>query len=259
LSGLSSPDALESLPYTAFVQKAGGSASAVWSITGGTNITWLSINPNTGELHGTPTLADLGPAMVTIHVEEPSNPNNFDDATFSFWVQETIWGETFEGACPNGWTLTGDWQCGVPTSGPGNAYGGAQVIATQLAGDHNNNQAWLSTNASSPAISLAGATAPQLRFWVWYQTENNYDGFNVKISNDGGATYAIAPNVSPAYNGTLDGQQCWMGNASGLGWQQHVVDLTAYAGQQIHVRFGFRSDISVVNPGVYIDDVTISD
>src|SRR5690606_16327648 len=152
----------------------------------------------------------------SIHVEEPTNPNNFDDVTFNFAVQQTVWAETFEGACPNAWTLTGDWQCGVPTSGPGSAYAGIQAIATQLAGTYNNGQAWASTNASSPAINLAGTTAPQLRFWVWYHTENCCDGFNVKISTDGGNTYAIAPNVTPAYNGTVDSQTCWRGDASAL-------------------------------------------
>lgn len=253
------PEALESVPYSALIEKQGGVATSNWSIVGGTNIGWLSIDPNTGELFGTPALADVGPVSVTVHVEEPNDPNNFDEATFTFNVQQTVWAETFEGACAsNGWTFGGDWQCGTPTSGPGSAYGGTQLIATQLGGTYNNNQAWATTNATSPTINLTGATAPLLRFWVWYHTENCCDGFNVKVSTDG-VTYAIAPNVAPAYNGTVDNQQCWRGDASALGWQEHVVDLSAFAGQQINLRFGFRSDISVVNPGVYIDNVAISD
>jgi bacillopeptidase F (M6 metalloprotease family) len=50
----------------------------------------------------------------------------------------------------------------------------------------------------------------------------------------------------------------WRGSSS-AGWVEHTVDLSAYAGDQINVRFAFSTDSSVVNPGVFIDKVTIVD
>src|SRR5690606_35878599 len=123
----------------------------------------------------------------------------------------TVWAETFEGACPNGWTLTGDWQCGAPTSGPGGAFGGIQCIATQLAGDYNSNQSWGTADATSPAVSLVGTTAPLLRFRVWHDTESGYDGWNVKVSTDG-TTYTLLSTVTPTYNDTVSNEACFSGD-----------------------------------------------
>ena len=90
-------------------------------------------------------------------------------------------------------------------------------------------------------------------------TEPSFDGFNVKVSTDGGITYNVATLVSPPYDGTLDGQSAWYGHKDAQGWQQYIVDLSAYAGMTIQLQLGFRSDGSVVNPGVYIDDLAVAD
>jgi len=250
------PEATLPNSYSTTVQRTGGSANAVWSITAGTNDGWLSINSGTGLLSGTPTLANVGPVSVTIHLEEPLDPTNFDDATFTFNVQDTVYANNFETTCPNGWVLTGEWQCGTPTSGPNSALSGIQLIATNLAGNYTNNQTFAGDTATSPVVDLSGTAAPTLRFWVWYLTESCCDGFNVRASSDG-VSYTLLPSISPAYNQTLAGEQCWSGTSPG--WVQHEVDLSAFGGQQVNLRFAFRSDLSVVNPGVYIDDLTILD
>src|SRR5262249_5613199 len=72
------PSAFVNTAYTASVAKNGGTANSVWSIVSGTNNGWLSIDPSTGALSGTPTAANAGPVSVTVHVEEPALPSNFD-------------------------------------------------------------------------------------------------------------------------------------------------------------------------------------
>jgi hypothetical protein len=250
-------NALATFPYSETLSKSGGTTTAQWSITGGTNIAWLTIDPDTGELSGTPSLAQLGPVSVTIRVEEPLLPTNFDEQTFTFNVQTGLSLQTFEGACPNGWTMSGSWQCGTPTGGPGSAFAGTQAIACVLAGDYTNNLAYATNHATSNVIDLTGTTAPSLHFWTWYETESCCDGFNVKISDNGGATYTLATAVTPAYSSTIASEQAWVGNSAG--WVEHIVDLSAYAGDQINVRFAFRTDTSVVNNGVFIDNVSIVD
>ena len=138
------------------------------------------------------------------------------------------------------------------------ALSGTQCIATILTGDYSNNLPWAGTTADSPTINLTNTTAPQLDFWVWYETETSYDGFNVKVSTNGGVSYTLLQNVSPAYNDFLDNENCWSGGPTS-GWVKHTANLAAYAGQQIKLRFAFTSDGSVVYPGVYIDDVVVAD
>jgi hypothetical protein len=171
-----------------------------------------------------------------------------------------LWTEGFEHGCPAGWTLNGDWQCGAPTSGPGAAYGGSNCLATVLDGDYSNNQAWSTATATSPAIDLVSATAPQLGFRVWVDTEGGtFDGFNLKISTDGGSTFSLVSAVSPAYPLTVDGQPAWGGHTAASGWQEFTADLSGYVGYGVLLQLAFRSDGLGTFPGVYADDFVVKD
>jgi hypothetical protein len=166
--------------------------------------------------------------------------------------------EGFE-TCPNGWTLSGDWQCGTPTPithGPSSAYNGTGVLATKLASNYTASDAYGSNTAVSPSIDLTTSTAASITFQAWKYTESGaYDGFNVSVSTDGGATYTLLTTVDPAYNGTVGGQSAWYGQVAS--WQPYTIDLTAYLGKTINVQFAFRSDSSAQYPGIYIDDFTV--
>lgn len=253
-------DVYAGMAYSAQIVKVGGTSSAVWSIKpGGMNTAWLTIDPVTGLLQGTPSAAETGPVSVTVHVEEPTLPSNFAEQTFTFTVKPNSYYTSFEGACPDGWTLTGDWQCGVPINvGPATAYVGTQCVATQIAGPYTNHQTFAGTTATSPDIDLTAASSPILTFRMWVDTEGStYDGANLQISTDGGMTYSVVNSVLPAYPLLIGGQPAWGGHQSGLGWQLVQADLSAYAGQIIRLRFSFQSDSSGTSPGVYIDDIFI--
>ncbi|NUO48710.1 MAG: hypothetical protein HOV80_07630 [Polyangiaceae bacterium] len=170
--------------------------------------------------------------------------------------------EGFE-VCPNGWTFGGDWQCGDPENvGPPAAKNGWQVIATKIGSVYSINQSYDTAVADSPPINLAGATSPVLSFWAWEHTEGgSFDGWNLKISTNGGADFTQVPaaSVTPTYNLTVGGQPAWGGNHSTEGWHNFQVDLSAYAGQSVILRFAFRSDGATVQPGVYIDDIFVAE
>lgn len=256
------PDALVNNAYAANLSKTGGTGSSVWSIVGGTNHGWMTINPSTGQLGGTPGPANSGPVTVTVHVEEPSEPNNFDERTFSFDVVSAVFVQTFEGACPNGWTLSGDWECGVPTTtGPATAFSGTQCIGTQIDASYSNSQAWATTTATSPSINLGGTSSPQLLMYVWIDTEGSvFDGANLKVSTDGGATFDLVNAVQPAYPLTIDGEPAWGGHQAASGWQLYSADLSGYANEpDVQLQLAFRSDGSITYPGFYVDDVVIVD
>jgi subtilisin family serine protease len=173
-------------------------------------------------------------------------------------VEEFVW--DFE-PDDGGFVQTGDvWQWGAPTSGPGAAHSGVNLWGTILAGNYPN-----SANAKLdiPAVTLA-ASKPYVifSFWHWYRTEASYDGGNIKVSSDGGATWAIVEPFG-GYDGTastanagIPGERCFIG-ANNEFWQQELFDLSAYAGQTVMIRFHFGSDGSVNYPGWYVDDVRL--
>jgi len=149
--------------------------------------------------------------------------------------------QDFEGATP-GWTHAGindPWQIGVPTSGPRDARSGTQVLATNLDGNYlDGTDAYMMT----PPLDLRGATAPNLRYWHWYQFETNFDFGFVLASGDGGNTW----DVLQAYTG------------DGGSWREGLVDLSPYAGSpMVFVAFYAATDGSVNAPGWYIDDVEL--
>ncbi|MEM9695517.1 MAG: choice-of-anchor J domain-containing protein, partial [Myxococcota bacterium] len=215
-------------------------------------------DPVTGVLSGTPTAGDAGMVTVNLRYEEPGMPQNFDTATVSLEVVTGLFFDTFESGCST-WTLTGDWACGAPTSGPGSALGGTNVIATNLAGDYAVGVNAGTATATSGTIDLTAATAPLLSFSVWQQWEGSTsDGFYVEVSTDGGTTFTLLTAVTPAYNLSLSGQPAW-GDLTLVGWTAYTADLSAFVGQSISLRFQYESDGSDQFPGSYIDDVLVSD
>ena len=243
-------------PFVFEPVRIGGSSAATWSIVGGTNHAWLTIDPSSGMLTGTPSAAHVGPASVTIAASEPTVPGNADQATIELYVLPTPYlFDDLESTCTS-WAFTGDWQCGVPVDGPGAAFSGVNALATNLTGDYANNRAWGSSGALSPPIDLTTAQAPLLTFKAHYSVSVS-DGWNVKVSDDGGATFTLLTDVTRAYDSTVGGQQAWNHTTNWTAWHEYRANLAAYAGQTIQIRFENYSDASSTYPGVTIDDVAV--
>ncbi len=145
------------------------------------------------------------------------------------------------------WTHSGagdSWELGTPTYGPAGAASGTNLWATNLDGDYVD-----STNASlvTPPIDLSGMSTAALQFNHWYSIERNFDFGRVEITTDAGSSWTqLSQYTAPGSGGQP------------VGWESPLIDLTAYVGQTVQLRFRFTSDTSVVYPGWYIDDVTVA-
>ena len=80
---------------------------------------------------------------------------------------------------------------------------------------------------------------------------DGWDGCNLRISTDDGATWEILTPTTPAYNATsmysfgfVHGEGMgipgWGGNTNG--WVDASANLSQYAGQSVKIRFAFASD-----------------
>jgi hypothetical protein len=147
------------------------------------------------------------------------------------------------------------WQWGTPTSGPMAAHSGSKVWATNLAGLYPASM-WCSLITTPFTVPAAF----QFKFWHWYQFESNYDGGNVKITIDGGATWTLITPVGGypgvmSSNPYMNGQAAYTGTTAGASWNQAVFDLSAYEGNVVQIMWETASDSSVQYNGWYIDDV----
>ncbi|MEN9963019.1 MAG: hypothetical protein RL582_114, partial [Bacteroidota bacterium] len=109
---------------------------------------------------------------------------------------------------------------------------------------------------------LIPSNPPSLTFQGFINSEASWDGGVVEISNNNGTTWTdLGPAmVSGRYTGNLSasgnpltGRAAFHGNSGGF--VKTVINLNAYAGQSVKIRFRFGSDASVATTGWYIDDV----
>ncbi|MEM7367368.1 MAG: CARDB domain-containing protein [Bacteroidota bacterium] len=111
------------------------------------------------------------------------------------------------------------------------------------------------TNLISPCIDLTTLIAPELEFWVWSNNEEPSDG-DVDLHIDINADGVWVDDVIPAIT-DMDSM-----------WEQVVIDLAAYSGTIIKVRFrtdefntGFRHDVAIDDFSVFEeldDDVSVT-
>ncbi len=159
--------------------------------------------------------------------------------------------QTFESG--NGsFTGASPWAWGTPSGpGPGGAFSGTKLWATNLTGNYPDNA---SAALTSSVYNFSGATRLALSFTQWYDTEAGYDGGNVQVKV--GADWVVVDPVGGypyQWLPGLAGQKGYGGNSGG--WQPAVFDLTPYIGSAVQIRFQFGSDQGVNAPGWYVDDV----
>ncbi|MFC2088874.1 M14 family zinc carboxypeptidase [Calditrichota bacterium] len=158
----------------------------------------------------------------------------------------------------------GDWEKGVPASGPMNAFSGVNVWATNLSGNYSNG-GLLSTLETSE-IAILGLAKPTLEFYHWYDFETDKDGGNVKISTDNGQTWQVLDPMEsypiaalPAGSGNpLEGEPAYSGQQ--LFWKEATFNLSSYAVYPVIIlRFDFGADQTGNASGWYIDDLHLFD
>jgi choice-of-anchor B domain-containing protein len=138
---------------------------------------------------------------------------------------------------------------------------------------HAGTQSFWSTAANNlcvtlvtPPLTLTAGETSSLSFWTLWDVEQGWDGGVVEISTDDGTSWT---RLTPAggYPGTITdgGSLCGIAEGSGaftgeghFSWTQKQVDLAAYAGQSVKLRWLYRTDTAQTGEGWYVDDVAIT-
>ena len=153
--------------------------------------------------------------------------------TGASFAQTTFLNESFNAAgLPTGWTqitaaTDGGWEVGANTviqsqSFPIPAFQGNMLGTNDDACNCNKANEIIIT----PTLDLAGASAALLSFDVFYGNltyQGATENFSVRVSTDGGTNFTLVEAIPGAAD-----------------WTNRLVDLSAYAGQQIKI--GFRYD-----------------
>lgn len=95
-----------------------------------------------------------------------------------------------------------------------------------------------------------------LNFWTWYDIEKDYDYLYLTTTEDGENWEILRPSTCTEKDPTGANYGCGL-NGKSDGWINEMVDLSAYAGKKVTLRFEYITDMAVNGDGFVIDDISI--
>ena len=113
-------------------------------------------------------------------------------------------------------------------------------------------------------LDLTRVNSATLRFATWYDLERDFDYAYVAASTDGGATWVTLPgrystaadpngaNLGVGYTGKS-------GGSAPAEWVDESVDLSAYAGRRVLLRFEVVTDDAYNGAGFCVDDMRVDE
>jgi immune inhibitor A len=112
-------------------------------------------------------------------------------------------------------------------------------------------------------VDLTGKTSAALSFSTWYDIEPYWDFVFVQVSTDGGVTWVSLPIDGTTSDHDPEAQEDIVANLPGFtgssgGTLYKTVDLSAYAGQVIQLRFRYMTDAYTYMAGFYLDDIQVT-
>jgi hypothetical protein len=106
-------------------------------------------------------------------------------------------------------------------------------------------------------FDFTNVAAPiEISFKTWYDLEKDYDYLYLEASEDG-ETWEIIKTPSGTDKDPSGNSYGWGYNGETEGWIDETVDLSAYAGRKIQLRFEYITDAAVNGEGFLLDDVRI--
>jgi Immune inhibitor A-like, MAM domain/Secretion system C-terminal sorting domain len=219
----------------------------------------------TGE-DGVYTVGDLFPTTVTVSaiaegyfnygpvdVDLVSGVNTHDFAMAMAPVQTFF--TDFETG-PEPFSTAGiAWEFGTPTIEPDAAFSGENAWSVYLDGDYQNSEnEWL---ISGPI--MVDSPAAFMTYQHWYNYESGWDGYNVNVSADGGATWSLMTPEGGYPDLTVSGLDGGPGFTGAFdAWEMVTVTFGEFVGQEIMVAFRHGTDSSVnTYSGVTVDDFAL--
>ena len=159
----------------------------------------------------------------------------------------------------DGFTAAGDLWHVTDRRGadPGHSAEHSFYFGDDATGDYSNGGAAAAGTLTSPLIDLTSAASATLTFNYFLETEGNgaqFDQAIVSVSAAGGDYEAVASNTGGAGHSVL------VDPSGDDEFLTLSVDLSAYLGQQIRIRFSFDTIDAQENTaeGFYVDDVVVT-
>lgn len=107
------------------------------------------------------------------------------------------------------------------------------------------------------ALDLTNASPPiTFSYWTWFDLEENFDYAYLEVSQDG-QHWKILHTPSGTDHNPVGNSYGWGYNGKSNGWIQESVDLSAFAGKKIWLRFEYITDDAISGAGLLLDDINL--
>jgi immune inhibitor A len=151
-------------------------------------------------------------------------------------------------SCQGNFTLNFSGSTSVPLV-PVQAYSGAYDFWSNI-GDQ-------SDMTLTRTFDLSGVNDPvTLSYQVWYDLEEDYDYAYLEASVDGLTWQILNTSYCSTENPSGNNYGCGY-TGSSRGWKQESVDLTAFTGKVVQLRFEYLTDAALNGDGLLLDDISI--
>jgi len=97
----------------------------------------------------------------------------------------------------------------------------------------------------------------ELSYMAWYDIEEDYDYLYLTASTDGENWEIINTPSCTTSNPSGNSYGCAY-NGNSTGWRSETVDISAYSGTEVELRFEYVTDAAVYGEGFLLDDIQIS-
>lgn len=170
-----------------------------------------------------------------------------DTITKRFGATSVVFSDN--GSSMANWTSTG-W--GLSTS---QFVSPPSSITDSPSGNYQNNA--FNTLTQTQAVFIPNTSFAKLNFWAKWDIETGWDYVQVQIRQSGSITWTPLQGKFTKTGGSnqAPGQPLYDGNSN---WVYEEIDLSAYAGKNIQLRFLLKSDGAVTADGFYFDDLKIT-
>ncbi len=180
-----------------------------------------------------------------------SAPNNFDSECLSNWQASSVkqYGvDMIEYDCSGKLTMQIDGS-NIVKIVPMDPYSGKYAFWSNKGDD--------SDISLTRKFDLSGTSgAVSMSYYTWYDIEVDYDYVYVLTSRDG-ENWDFVNTAHGTSDNPTGGNLGWGYNGQTEGWIQETIDLSAFAGEDVYVRFEYITDAAVNAEGFLVDDIAV--
>jgi hypothetical protein len=107
------------------------------------------------------------------------------------------------------------------------------------------------------AFDLSGLSSATLEYKVWFELEELSDYAYLEISTDGGETWTILTTAFGTAEDPYDLNYGFGYTGALIDWVHESIDLSAFAGREVLIRFEVITDFHTNRDGLMLDDIAI--